>query len=36
VEEIADGVWLATSRREFTTSTLVVHGDEVLLVDPAW
>ncbi|GAB3675407.1 MBL fold metallo-hydrolase [Angustibacter aerolatus] len=27
---------VATSRRELTTSTLVVHGDEVLVVDPAW
>jgi glyoxylase-like metal-dependent hydrolase (beta-lactamase superfamily II) len=36
VQQIADCVWLATSRRELTTSTLVVHDDEVLLVDPAW
>ncbi|MGN6334412.1 MAG: MBL fold metallo-hydrolase [Motilibacteraceae bacterium] len=34
--EVADGVFVATSRRDLTTSTLVVHGHEVLLVDPAW
>jgi glyoxylase-like metal-dependent hydrolase (beta-lactamase superfamily II) len=36
VEEITEGVWLATSRRERTTSTLVVHRERALLVDPAW
>ncbi|HEU4675976.1 MAG TPA: MBL fold metallo-hydrolase [Motilibacteraceae bacterium] len=34
--EVADGVFVASSRRDLTTSTLVVHGSEVLLVDPAW
>jgi glyoxylase-like metal-dependent hydrolase (beta-lactamase superfamily II) len=29
-------VHVTTSRRELTTSTVVVHGHEALLVDPAW
>lgn len=36
VIEVCNGVYVATSRRYVTTSTLVVHGREVLLVDPAW
>jgi glyoxylase-like metal-dependent hydrolase (beta-lactamase superfamily II) len=36
VTEVADGVLVVTSRRDLTTSTLVVHGSDVLLVDPAW
>ncbi|MCV2393615.1 MBL fold metallo-hydrolase [Actinotalea sp. M2MS4P-6] len=33
---VAPGVLVATSRRMQTTTTLVVHGDRGLLVDPAW
>lgn len=36
VIEVADGVLVATSRRDLTTTTLVLHGTDVLLVDPAW
>ena len=36
VEEVAPGVLVTTSRRDTTTTTVVVHGDEALLVDPAW
>lgn len=36
LDEVADGVWVATSRRMFTTSTVIVGGDQALLVDPAW
>ena len=38
-EWVADGpiqVGVTTSRREHTTSTVVVSGDGALLVDPAW
>jgi glyoxylase-like metal-dependent hydrolase (beta-lactamase superfamily II) len=34
--EVADGVFVALSRRDTTTSTVVVFGDEALLIDPAW
>lgn len=34
--EAAPGVLVATSRRDSTTSTLVVSGGSVLLVDPGW
>jgi glyoxylase-like metal-dependent hydrolase (beta-lactamase superfamily II) len=34
--EVAPGVLVATSRRDVTTSTLVVSGWSVLLVDPSW
>ena len=34
--EVAPGVLVTTSRRYATTSTVVVHGNEALLVDPAW
>ncbi|SDO88944.1 Glyoxylase, beta-lactamase superfamily II [Nakamurella panacisegetis] len=34
--EVASGVLVATSRREVTTSTVVVHAGTALLVDPAW
>lgn len=34
--EVSDGVWVATSRKDSTTSTLVVDGSDVLLIDPAW
>ena len=34
--EVAPGVLVATSRRDSTTSTLVVSGRSVLLVDPGW
>ena len=36
VVEVARGVYVATSHRYATTSTIVVSGDEALLVDPAW
>jgi glyoxylase-like metal-dependent hydrolase (beta-lactamase superfamily II) len=37
LRELADGVWVSTSRRDRTTSTVVTGpGDDVLLVDPAW
>lgn len=36
VIEVADGVLVATSRRDLTTSTVVVHEGTTLLVDPAW
>jgi len=36
VVEVARGVYVATSRRYATTSTVVVSGDAALLVDPAW
>ena len=34
--EVAPGVLVMTSRREATTSTLVLSGDRALVVDPAW
>jgi len=34
--EVAPGVLVATSRTMTTTSTVVVHGRDALLVDPAW
>ncbi|GAA5205956.1 MBL fold metallo-hydrolase [Microbacterium kyungheense] len=34
--EVADGVWVATSAIMSTTSTLLVGGDEALLIDPSW
>lgn len=33
---VGPGVLVATSRRMQTTTTLMVHGDRGLLVDPAW
>lgn len=36
VAEVCEGVFVATSRRETTTSTVVVSDVEALLVDPAW
>jgi glyoxylase-like metal-dependent hydrolase (beta-lactamase superfamily II) len=36
VAEVARGVYVATSRRYATTSTLVVSGGSALVVDPAW
>lgn len=36
VVEVADGVLVTTSELELTTSTVIVRGDEALLVDPAW
>jgi glyoxylase-like metal-dependent hydrolase (beta-lactamase superfamily II) len=36
LREVADGVLVATSRRYATTSTVVVSGDQAVLVDPAW
>jgi glyoxylase-like metal-dependent hydrolase (beta-lactamase superfamily II) len=36
VVEVAGNVFVATSRQDVTTSTLVVEGSDVLLVDPAW
>ena len=34
--EVAPGVLVMTSRREATTSTLVLSGHRALVVDPAW
>ena len=34
--EVADGVHVATSMLDVTTSTVLVHGDQALLVDPSW
>ncbi|MCW2750720.1 MAG: Zn-dependent hydrolase [Aeromicrobium sp.] len=34
--EVADSVWVATSRKDTTTSTVVISGAYALLVDPAW
>lgn len=34
--EVADGVLVSTSRLMQTNSTLLLGGDEVMLVDPAW
>ena len=34
--EIADGVLVTTSTIDTTTSTIVVRGEEALLIDPAW
>jgi len=34
--EVAPGVHVATSRVMTTTSTVLAHGDAVVLVDPAW
>jgi glyoxylase-like metal-dependent hydrolase (beta-lactamase superfamily II) len=37
LRRLADGVWMSTSRRGLTTSTLVTGPDsEALLVDPSW
>ena len=36
MHEVTPGVLIATSRRDTTTSTVVVHGNTALLVDPAW
>jgi glyoxylase-like metal-dependent hydrolase (beta-lactamase superfamily II) len=36
LSEVAPGVLVATSRRDSTTSTLVISGRSVLLVDPGW
>jgi glyoxylase-like metal-dependent hydrolase (beta-lactamase superfamily II) len=36
LREVADGVLVATSRRYATTNTVVVSGDQAVLVDPAW
>ncbi|HJQ01204.1 MAG TPA: MBL fold metallo-hydrolase [Jatrophihabitans sp.] len=36
LSEVAPGVLVATSRRDSTTSTVVVSGRSALLVDPAW
>lgn len=36
LDEVAAGVWVATSRRMSTTSTVVVGAGEALLIDPAW
>ena len=36
LDEVADGIWVTTSRRMATTSTVIVGGEEALLVDPAW
>jgi glyoxylase-like metal-dependent hydrolase (beta-lactamase superfamily II) len=33
---VADGVWVATSRRDSTTSTVIVSDANALVVDPAW
>lgn len=34
--EVAQGVLVVTSRRMSTTTTIAVHGDAALVVDPAW
>lgn len=34
--EVAGGVWVAMSQRDSTTSTVIVGGSGLLLVDPAW
>ena len=34
--EIAPGVWVTTSRRMLTTSTILTDGRSAFLVDPAW
>lgn len=36
VVEVADAVLIATSELDTTTSTVVIQGRDVLLVDPAW
>ena len=36
LDEVAPGVLVATSRRDSTTSTVVVSGRSALLVDPGW
>ena len=35
-EWVAEGVGVTTSRRELTTSTVIVSGASALLVDPSW
>lgn len=35
-DEVAAGVFVATSSRESTTSTAVVSGSDCVLIDPAW
>jgi glyoxylase-like metal-dependent hydrolase (beta-lactamase superfamily II) len=36
IVEVADGVFVATSRRDVTTSTMIVRDAQTVLVDPAW
>ncbi|MGV8881894.1 MAG: MBL fold metallo-hydrolase [Rhodoglobus sp.] len=36
LQEIVTGVFVATSRRMSTTSTVLASGGEALLIDPAW
>jgi glyoxylase-like metal-dependent hydrolase (beta-lactamase superfamily II) len=36
ITEVAPGVLVTTSRRDATTSSVIVSGDEAVLVDPAW
>ncbi len=36
LQEVADGVHVATSELDLTTSTVLVHGRDALLVDPSW
>jgi len=36
LEEVAPGVFVATSRRAVTTTTVVIDGGNALLVDPCW
>jgi glyoxylase-like metal-dependent hydrolase (beta-lactamase superfamily II) len=33
---VTDGVWVATSRKDSTTSTVIVSAGHALVVDPAW
>jgi glyoxylase-like metal-dependent hydrolase (beta-lactamase superfamily II) len=34
--QVADDVWVATSRRDSTTSTVIVNAGLAFVVDPAW
>lgn len=36
LHEVADGVFVATSERDLTSSVVLVHDDDALLVDPSW
>lgn len=36
VREVAAGVFVTTAARDLTTTTILVHGSQALLVDPAW
>ena len=36
LREVADGVFVATSELDLTTSTVLVSGDTALLIDPSW